>query len=596
MAGLAWIAAAAAHAGASEPGVVVAIDEPGGSVETAEPVAVPAWEGAHLASRPTLFAVRAGRPIAWSAQWATSTKLSAREPGRTTVDVTRGPLRSQVDVDVIALDWRRADGRRSAALRAGAAMALSVPSTRPPEAIRSQDEPESLRLVVRLGPGVPESTLDRLDVGTLDAAARPLDRLDRPFGSPHRRFHDAYACKSARCFATLPIRLTADPRDRKSVLGGNRTLLAVPGGAIALVSGGARLAHVRVRGAEDPGVFRLRVEGVVVRATAGGPAAIGASDAEATSIAAQELGRALIPWAPCGLVLDPATDREVSVRTVRAESVLGVGDPLGFRATGGEVRFGVGGRGVRLSVARGESAETLAMRIARELGRVGLDAEVSRNARTLASADPTYDVRVRSAGQRALEIRPIAADRALSTDRTMPVRVRSLDLERGLDHFGDADSSAGTLDERALVKSLGRRDPSAVEAIFVPEFHGGARMGESFIVADQSSLRNVVIVDRSAVRTQRSASTLAHELGHVLLNEPGHPDDFGVDTPNLLMDADASDASVFGPRRVTREQCARVMAESGPKGRVPLLEPVTLGPLPSGAIRWDQPKPERVIE
>ena len=66
---------------------------------------------------------------------------------------------------------------------------------------------------------------------------------------------------------------------------------------------------------------------------------------------------------------------------------------------------------------------------------------------------------------------------------------------------------------------------------------------------------------------------LAHELGHVLLDLPGHPDDFGVDRPSDLMDADAADPSIFGPRRLSSAECERAVRQSGPGAAVPLLEP-----------------------
>jgi hypothetical protein len=84
-------------------------------------------------------------------------------------------------------------------------------------------------------------------------------------------------------------------------------------------------------------------------------------------------------------------------------------------------------------------------------------------------------------------------------------------------------------------------------------------------------VRNVVLLDRAGIRARRSSLTLAHELGHVFLNMPGHPDDFGLDTPTMLMDSDASDASPFGPRRLTTSDCARVVREAGPRARVPLF-------------------------
>jgi hypothetical protein len=122
-------------------------------------------------------------------------------------------------------------------------------------------------------------------------------------------------------------------------------------------------------------------------------------------------------------------------------------------------------------------------------------------------------------------------------------------------------------------------DPKTVEVIVIPFFAGGGRIGESFIASDGSSMRNVVIIDRAGFRARRTSLTLAHELGHVILDEPGHPDDYGVDTPTLLMDSDASDSSPFGPRRITNDECARAVRQSGPTARMPLLTEWKLAPM-----------------
>jgi hypothetical protein len=139
---------------------------------------------------------------------------------------------------------------------------------------------------------------------------------------------------------------------------------------------------------------------------------------------------------------------------------------------------------------------------------------------------------------------------------------------------------AGTLEERTLLKALDDGDPKTIEVVVVPLFAGGGRIGESFIGSDLSSVRNVVLLDRAGIRARKSSLTLAHELGHVLMDLPGHPDDYGIDTPTLLMDSDAADASPFGPRRITVGECARVVRQSGPKARVPLLTDWPLSPLP----------------
>jgi len=118
-----------------------------------------------------------------------------------------------------------------------------------------------------------------------------------------------------------------------------------------------------------------------------------------------------------------------------------------------------------------------------------------------------------------------------------------------------------------------------VGVVVVPGFGRGGRIGESFIGADGGSLRNIVVLDRAAVWANRASFTLAHELGHVLLDTPGHPDDFGRDTPTLLMDADAADSTAFGPRRLEISECERALTESGVTARTPLLTPWPLEPL-----------------
>src|SRR4030095_5678540 len=97
-----------------------------------------------------------------------------------------------------------------------------------------------------------------------------------------------------------------------------------------------------------------------------------------------------------------------------------------------------------------------------------------------------------------------------------------------------------------------------------------------------ASVRNAVITDRAGIRAGARSYALAHELGHVLLDMPGHPDDFGVDQPWMLMDADSTDGSIFGPRRISIDDCERALRESGPRALVPLLEPWPLYQRPGG--------------
>jgi hypothetical protein len=159
----------------------------------------------------------------------------------------------------------------------------------------------------------------------------------------------------------------------------------------------------------------------------------------------------------------------------------------------------------------------------------------------------------------------------LSSDPTLDVCLGEVDLADGLEHFTDFDAVAGTVEERSLVKAFDDGDPTTIEVFVIPNFAHSGRIGESFIYADGSSMRNVVIIDRAAVRAGARSFALAHELGHILLDMPGHPDDYGVDQPSTLMDADAADPTIFGPRRLSVEDCERALRQSGPNAPVPLL-------------------------
>jgi hypothetical protein len=163
-----------------------------------------------------------------------------------------------------------------------------------------------------------------------------------------------------------------------------------------------------------------------------------------------------------------------------------------------------------------------------------------------------------------------------SSDPTLPVCLGAVDLSDGLKHFGDGDAFAGTLEERTLLRAFDDGDPGTVEILVVPSFARSERIGESFISSPGSSLSNTVIIDRAAVRAGARSFALAHELGHVLLAMPGHPDDFGVDQSFSLMDSDVADPTIFGPRRLSIADCERAVTQTGPNSFVPLLQPVPL--------------------
>ena len=161
----------------------------------------------------------------------------------------------------------------------------------------------------------------------------------------------------------------------------------------------------------------------------------------------------------------------------------------------------------------------------------------------------------------------------LSSDPSLSACFGEVDFADGVEHFTDVDAPAGTVEERALVKAFDDGDPTTIDVFVIPAFSGAGRIGESFVHDPGASIQDVVILDRAGIRAGARSFVLAHELGHVLLDLPGHPDDFGVDRPSDLMDADAADPSIFGPRRLSIAECERAVRQSGPGAAVPLLEP-----------------------
>jgi hypothetical protein len=251
--------------------------------------------------------------------------------------------------------------------------------------------------------------------------------------------------------------------------------------------------------------------------------------------------------------------------------LLAVGCDLGLPASGGEIKVRANGRPVRVTTRPRETPVEVAARFVEAAEQAGLEAVVSPNPRVNQGALRSADVLFRSAGGKLVTLESEVG--GPSTDRTLSACIGRVDFSDGLTHFGDLDASAGTLEERTLLKAVQDADPSTIDVVIVPSFSRSGRIGESFIDADGSSVRNVVIVDRAGIRAGARSFALAHELGHILLDMPGHPDDYGVDRPWALMDADAADPSIFGPRRLPVDDCERAVRQSGPDAPIPLLTP-----------------------
>jgi hypothetical protein len=322
-------------------------------------------------------------------------------------------------------------------------------------------------------------------------------------------------------------------------------------------------------------VLRGTLRVTVLRLHPHGPPVVGDREDEASVLARSQVEIANEIWAQCFIEFgDP---REATVRVVDPPpaALLAVADLDGLPAVGGGLLvFRVNGARVApISTLPGATPERTALAIARALRDAGYRAHVTINPRAELGAGPSADVvvRDRSGALASLSEEPGVP---LSSDPQQKLAIGKVDLSDGIDEFDNTLAATGTLEERTLIKLIADTDPTTIDVVLVNRFVNRDRQGEAFIEADGSSIANTLIFDRNAVRYERQAWVQAHELGHVLLDEAYHPDNLGADRPWLLMDADARQGRVTGPKRLSDEECAKARRRSGPGAYPVLLRPV----------------------
>lgn len=470
----------------------------------------------------------------------------------------------RAEVGPVRVSAQRADGSWLSPGRDHVALSRELPAAAGPS------EDESVRLVLT----APGSSTPQIRVSTRRANGALLDSLAELELSLVRCREESAV--PASCWATVPLRLTPDRLDRDYPPARERSLEAELGGKLWLEVAGQPLAYWPVgapHSAAYAGIERLAVKlrVRVLRVTPGGAPAIGGDSGTALSLARNEVQAASRLWAQCGIDLQGPAGPDIQVVDPPPIQLVAIGCDSGLPASGGELNLQVRGRRVRFATRAGEAPRVVAQRLVRELAMLGLSARLSPNPRIASGAAGAVDVLIRNAARSgAVEAEP---GYRLSTDATLGVCLGEVDLANGLSHFVENDAAAGTVEERALIKAFDDGDPSTVEVLVVPSFDQSGRIGESFIDEDGAAIQNTVIIDRAALRAGPRSNALAHELGHILLDLPGHPDDYGVDQANSLMDSDASDASVFGPRRLTLADCERAVLQSGPNARIPIALP-----------------------
>lgn len=317
---------------------------------------------------------------------------------------------------------------------------------------------------------------------------------------------------------------------------------------------------------------RARWRLVTLRASPGGRPVIGNDDDGAASLLREQVQISNEIYLQCAITFGVPSSYPVVVADPPRNTLLSVADDDGLRAGGGDVVFRVGGRAIGpIALRRGWTPLETAEAIGRAITRAGLNARVTANRRTDYAALGSADVMVSDGQGRWLAFEQ-SGNVPLSTDRRQRIQLGVVDLRDGIDEFQNMNSASGTLEERTLLKALVDDDPTTIDLVIINRFTRGTRIGEAFVEGDGGAIINALFVDRTGLSAQREAWTQSHEVGHIVLDQPWHPDNLGPDRPWLLMDADASLAAVNGPKRLTADECARVREESGPSSTPSLLQ------------------------
>lgn len=334
-------------------------------------------------------------------------------------------------------------------------------------------------------------------------------------------------------------------------------------------------------------------------AAAGGRPVVGDIDDNALRIARRQVAIANEIYLQCMITFGAPASASVRIEDPPPPTLLAIGDRDGMRAAGGVIRVRVDGRSVGpIRQAPGDSPLDTALRVAEAIRAAGFDARVSRNPRTDFGSEGSADVLVRDRAGRHVTL-SAAPGAPLSTDPRQRVVVGEVDLLDGVEEFNNLTSASGTLEERSLVKPLQDNDPGTLDLFVINRFARSTRIGEAFVSGDRGTIVNALLIDRAGISTEREAWTQSHEAGHILLDQPWHPDNMGPDRPWLLMDADASLGAVTGPKRLSHEECRRIHAESGVDATRPVLtryDVATPSPDAPRFARWPSsppwPRPE----
>lgn len=439
-------------------------------------------------------------------------------------------------------------------------------------------DPDNLRVEAWLAPL--DGATVRLRAGAPGGDA-PRAELALPMAGP-----DDQAARSPF------VRLVADAMDWTAPGVVRQTLLAALRdrvGAVVRARDGQEVGtdlRVGRPGNEDgPQAVRLARWNIhLLRLVPGGPLALGVDEETALKIARDQVVASNEIYAPCNVTFGDPWETPIAMPDPPGPTLLAIADIDALNSAGGEIRFRVNGVPVGpIVVGRNWPPHQTAGAIAQAVEAAGFVPEASENAQVDHGAAGSADVLVLDREGRPVTI-TTDGEHPLTTDSRQSLTIGAVDLTDRLTEFNNATSAAGTLEERTMYKVLADDDPATIDLFVVNGFAGGGRQGEAFIEHDRGMVRNALVLDRTGIRQTRQAWTQSHEAGHVLLDDPYHPDNFGPDRPWMLMDADASLGAVDGPKRLTDEECVRLRRESGLQASPPLLR------------RWDERPADGLLE
>jgi len=361
-------------------------------------------------------------------------------------------------------------------------------------------------------------------------------------------------------WATPWMTVVADEEDRDAPWLRGEALLSRLGDVVELRfragAGRPRFSHrtvgTRSKDGGELAILALNVRATVLRTAVGGPPSVGGDARGAVRVIEDQLDVLDGVLAQCHVKVRPRKEPMIAIADPPGPALVHIGGMYGLAASGGEIRLAVDGRKIEpLCSERGAKPQDTARRLSEALMARGFETTVALNAHTGREAYPTSDVVVRRKDGSLAAVGPWAKGVAISSDSSQPVEIAAVDLSDGLDAYGAEEIGLGTLEERALLRAFGSPE-KGIDFFVVGRFSDGAKQGESFLA--NGAIGPAVILDGRGIARARQAYALAHEVAHVLLGDPGHPDDSGDGRTWLLMNSRSASAR-FGPKRITAEEC-----------------------------------------